>query len=318
MSRLWRDLTIAFYFTTLPSVDEIVPAGSDGRVIASSGMSTARKMAIARWLLAAVRGARLLAGRHGTEVVCRRGGVRWSLDLREGVQLALYLGLYERVTSRRLRELVPPGAVVMDVGANIGAHTLPLALAVGAAGRVVAVEPTAAAFERLARNIALNPEIGSRIVPVRAALGAQGGTLASSYYSAWPLHGADSLHPVHLGQPQATTEAGFFTLDDLVASLSLPAVAAIKIDVDGGELAVLRGAVGVIERHKPIVLFEVCPYLLTDPANSAAELLTFFTSRGYELLDERTLRPVGVDPARIIAGIPAHGGRNLIARVTRG
>ena len=292
-----------------------MPAVSDRRVFAPSGLSTARKIAIARWLFAVVRAARWLAGRRGNEVVCRRRGVRWSLDLREGIQLALYLGVYERATARRLRELVPPGATVIDIGANVGAHTLPLAIAVGSTGRVVAVEPTAAAFSRLVQNVASNPELEPRIVPVRAALGAPGGALAASYYSAWPLQPAGSRHPVHLGQPQAATEARFFTLDDLVASLALPGVAVIKIDVDGAELAVLRGATGVFERHRPTVVFEVCPYLLTEPANSAVELLAFFTSRGYELLDERSLQPLGSDPARIIADIPPQGGRNLIARV---
>lgn len=293
-------------------------ARSDRHEMASNRLSTARKLAIARWLLAIVRVARLLTGRRGTEVVCRRRGARWSLDLREGIQLALYLGVYERATARRLRELVPPGGVAVDVGANVGTHTLPLAGAVGPAGRVVAVEPTAAAFDRLVRNISLNPGLDTRIVPVRAALGAPGGSVAATYYSAWPLHAADSLHPVHLGQPQAASEAGFFTLDDLAASLSLPAVSAIKIDVDGAELAVLRGATQVIDRHKPVVFFEVCPYLLTDPANSAAELLAFFTARGYELLDERTMAPLGTDTARIIDDIPPRGGRNVIARMPEG
>jgi FkbM family methyltransferase len=292
-----------------------VLAWSDRRVIAPSGLSTARKIAIARRLFALVRGARRLAGRRGNEVVCRRRGVRWSLDLREGIQLALYLGVYERATARRLRELVRPGATVIDIGANVGTHTLPLATAVGSTGRVVAVEPTAAAFDRLMRNIACNPGLERRIVPVRAALGAPGGGLAASYYSAWPLDAAGSRHPVHLGESHPATDARFLTLDDLVASQALPAVAVIKIDVDGAELAVLRGATEVIDRHKPIVLFEVCPYLLTDAANSAVELITFFTSRGYELLDERTMQPVGSDPARILAAIPAHGSRNLIARV---
>ena len=103
-----------------------------------------------------------------------------------------------------------------------------------------------------------------------------------------------------------------------MVSLSLPAVSAIKIDVDGSEIAVLRGATEVIERHTPVVFFEVCPYLLTDPANSAAELLAFFTTRGYELLDERTMQPLGSDAARIVSDIPPQGGRNLIARVPAG
>ena len=73
------------------------------------GFSTAAKIGLARWLGRGVRSARLLAGRRSPEVECRRRGVRWSLDLREGVQLALYLGLYERTTARRLRSSSAPG-----------------------------------------------------------------------------------------------------------------------------------------------------------------------------------------------------------------
>jgi FkbM family methyltransferase len=278
------------------------------------GLSTATKIALARWLMRIVRTVRMLGGRAGTEVVCRRRGVRWSLDLREGVQLALYLGVYEPATSRRLRELVRPGTVVIDVGANVGAHTLPLARAVGPDGRVVAVEPTTAAFSRLKGNIALNPDLAPRIAAVQAAVGAPGGVLESTYYAAWPLVAAESRHPVHLGAEQSTANARFFTLDELLRSLDVSAVSLIKIDVDGGEIDVLRGAAGVIRRDRPTVIFEVCPYLLTAPGRSAHDLLAFFTGNGYELLDERTLRPVGTDPERVLAAIPERGGRNLIAR----
>ncbi len=282
------------------------------------GLSTASKIALARWLGRGVRAARLLTGRSGTEVLSRRQGVRWSLDLREGVQLALYLGLYERTTTRRLAQLVRPGAIVVDVGANVGAHTLPLARAVGSEGRVVAVEPTAAAFERLCRNRDLNPELADRIVPVQAALGAPGGTLRPAYYSAWPLEPVALGHPVHLGAERSTANARFSTLDDLLESLGVGGVSVIKIDVDGGELDVLEGARRVIGRDRPTVVFELCPYLLTEPGQSARELVTYFTAQGYALFDERTLRPVGTDVSQIIASIPPMGGRNLIARVAAG
>ena len=281
------------------------------------GFSTATKIVLARWLGRAVRGARLLAGRRSPEVECRRNGIRWSLNLREGVQLALYLGLYERTTARRLAEFARPGMTVVDVGANVGAHTLPLAQAVGSSGQVVAVEPTGAAFERLCRNRDLNPELAARVVPVHAAVGAPGGSLRPSYFSAWPLEDGGARHPVHLGAERSTTNARFSTLDDLVETMGIDRVGLIKIDVDGGELEALEGARALIRRDHPTVLFELCPYLLTDAGRSATELVTYFTSQGYELLDERTLRPVGTDAARIVASAPPLGGRNMVARFAR-
>ena len=281
------------------------------------GFSTATKIGLARWLGRGVRLARLLAGRRSPEVECRRGGIRWSLNLREGVQLALYLGLYERTTARRLAQFAQTGAIVVDVGANVGAHTLPLARAVGSTGKVVAVEPTVAAFERLCRNRDLNPELADRIVPVHAAVGAPGGSLQPSYHSAWPLEDGGSRHPVHLGAEQSSANARFSTLDDLLESMGVGRVGLIKIDVDGGELQALEGARGVICRDHPTVLFELCPYLLTDAGRSATDLVTYFTSQGYELLDERSLHPLGTDAQRIVASVPPLGGRNLVARFVR-
>jgi FkbM family methyltransferase len=281
----------------------------------TGGLSTARKIALARWLFRAVVIARKVAGRAGTEVVCSRRGVRWSLDLREGVQLALYLGLYERTGAKRLMELARRGAVVVDVGANIGAHTLPLASAVGPAGRVIAVEPTDAAFARLRRNCELNPALGDRVVAVHAALGAPGGAIEATYHSAWPVVPvAATRHPVHLGAEQSAGNARFLTLDDLIAALGDIRVSLIKIDVDGRELDVLKGAVRVLGRDHPAVLFELCPYLLTERRQTTSDVVEFFTSRGYELFDERSLRPLGHDADRLAAAAPDQGGINVIAR----
>jgi FkbM family methyltransferase len=281
------------------------------------GLATATKIGIARGLGRAVRAARSIAGRRGPEVECARNGVRFLLDLREGVQLALYLGVYERATTRRLAQFVEPGMTVVDVGANVGAHTLPLARAVGAAGHVVAVEPTTAALDRLRRNRDLNPDLAPRIVTVHAALGAPHGAAKPAYYSAWPLEDGGLLHPVHRGAERPAGDAQFWTLDELVRSLALDRVGLIKIDVDGSEMDVLEGATGVIQRDRPVVFFEFCPYLLTEIGRTARDLVSYFWSREYELFHERSLRPTGPDIDRILASVPPSGSRNLIARPAR-
>jgi hypothetical protein len=97
-----------------------------------------------------------MAARRNPIVLCRRGGTRWKLDLREGIDFSiLLLGVFEQSVVAAYRRLIPPGSVVIDIGANIGAHTLRLAGCVGAAGRVVAVEATRYAFERLAEQVKL-------------------------------------------------------------------------------------------------------------------------------------------------------------------
>ncbi|HEY6705131.1 MAG TPA: FkbM family methyltransferase [Xanthobacteraceae bacterium] len=139
----------------------------------------------------AIVGARALAGRS-SRVIARRRDVNWELELNEGIDLAIYLGLYQRIP-RRAARWITPGALVLDIGANIGAHSLPLARAVGRDGVVVAVEPTDYAFCRLQANAALNPDLQSRLILVQAALTAQtdgpGPKENARFYSRWPLSG---------------------------------------------------------------------------------------------------------------------------------
>jgi len=269
---------------------------------------------LARILRRAVGAARAAIGHHGTEVVCRRRGVRWSLDLDEGVQFALYLGVYERQTAAALRRLCPRPGVVVDVGANVGAQALPLAAALGPGSRVVAVEPTDHAYERLRRNLALNPSIADRVQTQHLALVARGDRAAASYFASWPLTPTAGLHPVHQGAPHPST-APASTLDALVHRLALERVHLIKLDVDGNELAVLRGAQDTLARLRPTVVFEFCPYLLDEAGESPHTLLSIFDEHGYSLLDEASMAPID-DRDRLIRAIPHGGGINLVAMPT--
>jgi hypothetical protein len=72
----------------------------------------------------ALRLIRRLGGR-GMTTVCRRRGVRWELDLDEGIDLSIYLfGAYELRSLRAYAPLIRPGATVFDISAHIGARTL--------------------------------------------------------------------------------------------------------------------------------------------------------------------------------------------------
>lgn len=154
----------------------------------------------------------------GTRAEAARGGVRWDLDLSEGIDFAIYLlGGFELRTLKLYRKLVRPGAVVLDVGANIGAHTLPLAALVGPSGTVIAFEPTKFAFEKLRRNLELNPELRQRVRSLQMALLSQiDEPLPQSIYSSWPLDGSAAVHESHGGKLCATDGATVSTLDAVV------------------------------------------------------------------------------------------------------
>mgnify|MGYP001597692068 FL=1 len=186
---------------------------------------------------------RYLLGR-GHKAVVTRGGIRWDLDLYEGIDFAIYLlGVFERTTVKTYDKLLSPGDTVLDIGANIGAHTLFFARAVGTQGRVIAFEPTAYAYRKLIRNISLNPALEPRIRAEQVMLSDQGhSSPCPALYSSWSLSNTKaSRHPKHLGQKMDTPRATGERLDDCVIRLGLRRIDFIKIDVDGNECAVLGG-----------------------------------------------------------------------------
>src|SRR5687767_10401878 len=112
-------------------------------------LTTKTKMAIAQLLSRTLLLQRRVVG-QGPEARVVRSGLRWNLDLREGIDLSIYLVVkFERDTVRAYQRLLKPGDTVIDIGANIGAHTLQLARCVSPGGRVVAIEPTEYAFGKL-------------------------------------------------------------------------------------------------------------------------------------------------------------------------
>lgn len=277
-------------------------------------LNTRTKLAIARALYRGIHLARTLAGR-GDRANVARNGVRFSLDLREGIDLALYLGVYERGTSEALRRLVKPGAVVVDVGANVGAHALPLGRLVGETGRVFAFEPTRYAHEKLLASLALNPDIAPRVVVERAFLSdARGEAVPEAIYSSWPLASSEPVHATHQGAFRSTEGARSERLDDYLERAGVARVDLVKMDVDGYECEVLGGAPRLLASGPTIVL-ELAAHVLAERGRSLAELVGILRGAGYRLEDETTGHPLPEDLARLEALIPTGGSVNAIARV---
>lgn len=257
---------------------------------------------------------RRITGR-GHEAVVVRSGVRWQLDLREGIDFSIFLlGLFEPETARCYRRLIRPGDVVLDIGANIGAHTLHLAAAVGPGGRVIAFEPTAYAFAKLRTNVELNPELREQIELLQAFLTDAGArNIPGNIYSSWPLESGAGRHAGHLGRLERTSGANVMILDQVAAERNLTAVNFIKLDVDGFECAVLRGAQKILSKYRPTVLLELSPYVLREHGSSIDELVDIFSNAGYRFFAQDGRTPISMDPAALQRLIPDGSSRNAIA-----
>jgi FkbM family methyltransferase len=275
-------------------------------------VNTRQKIAIAGLISGIVRTARSLAGK-GTAGTFRRSDIVWELDLSEGIDFAIYLrGGFEPGTLQEYRRLVRAGFFVLDIGANIGSHTLPLAQLVGPSGRVYSFEPTDCAFEKQRRNLSLNPDLSKRVCAVQAMLVGRAPRKPAAIPSTWPLdrRGKRDLHPTHLGRFNALDGAELLRLDDWTAREQPRSIDFVKIDVDGYEIDVIEGAGQTLSRYKPVMMMEFAPYIFSERRRSFPELLEALSALGYRA---RTVsgKSLALTPA-LEATIPREGSMNVI------
>ena len=279
-------------------------------------LSTRRKITLARWAYQCVHAARALFTRDDHTIVVR-GDIVWDLDLGEGIDFAIYLlGAFERSSIRAYSRLIKPGAVVIDVGANIGAHTLPFAHLVGPAGHVLAFEPTTYAFNRLQRNLALNPPLALRVSACQAMLAAQSGDVPDlDLYARWPLrHAPEARHSTHLGIAASTDGAEVVALDDWIARHDISRIDFMKIDVDGHECRILRGAVKTLSKFRPSLLIEFMPYGLEEAGSSLDELVEILTDLHYSFFRVPDLTALPNTTSLLQGMIPDGGSLNVLCR----
>lgn len=179
------------------------------------------------------------------------------------------------------------GDVFYDIGANCGSLTL--AVAALHQGRVpsVAIEPGYGNFESLVRNLSSSGQLGS-VIPLQVALNDTTSVQPMNYFRS--TEAGTSLHAVgaaidHEGRPFQPVEVQMvpaFRLDDLVETLRLPAPTRVKIDVDGFEESVIRGAERVLESGSVRELaIEIVDH---DRAGSRPDAISAFLGQhGYEL-----------------------------------
>jgi FkbM family methyltransferase len=177
---------------------------------------------------------------------CRHGRLRYlTNDAYIGRSIELY-GEYSEGEVILFRNMLRLGDVVLDVGANIGALTIPLAKLVGPRGLVYAFEPQGAVFDILTANIQLNALDNVR--PRRAAAGAKPGAVMMPHVD---YRAPGNFGGISVGAREGE-EVPLVTID----SLDLPAARLIKIDVEGMEIDVLAGATATLRRLSPVLYIE--------------------------------------------------------------
>lgn len=179
-------------------------------------------------------------------------------------------------TSSLFREHVAPGNVVFDVGANVGFYSLTAASMVGPSGRVVAFEPGPKTSARLRENAALNGF--ANLVVVEVAVSDKPGVLH--------LHlGEDSeANSLYDAGPAATgsVEVSVLTLDAYAEAEGIARVDLLKIDAEGAEVGIIRGARRILTGpDAPPVIVEANPVTLRTAGESVDSLRAEVEALGY-------------------------------------
>lgn len=179
-----------------------------------------------------------------------------------------------------LKNYIKPGDFVIDIGAHTGDSTIPLALAAGPAGCVLALEPNKYVFRILEKNAALNPD-KTNIIPQNFAASTQDGSLQFNYSDASYCNGGDPalikkkfLYPLQVEARNLTN-----LLKSNYADL-LPRLSFLKVDAEGFDKEIIKTVKDLLPEHKTTLLSE-CYFGLTK--EERFEYFELLTQMGYQL-----------------------------------
>ncbi len=204
---------------------------------------------------------------------CRYGTMLYNLnDMYVGKSFDLY-GEFSEGEAELFKQLIKKGDTVLDIGANIGAHTLLFAHLIGMEGEVHAFEPQRIVFQTLCANMALNSIV--KAYCYNEAVGDIIDSLMVPQIKPWVQANFGGLS---LGDHEVGENVKSTTVD----SLSLRSCHFIKIDVEGMEIQVLKGAANTIIRYKPIL------YVENDRSKQANDLIRYVASLDYDMYWHQT------------------------------
>lgn len=200
--------------------------------------------------------------------------VPWSIMVSGNWQPELWSSI-----SNRLSE----GSVMLDIGAHIGYFTLKAGAKVGKSGKVIAFEPNPRTLKVLHGNIAASDATNVIVQPIACT---DNDRIIALYDSTAEGNSGASSLSVNTASESYTDSLPTYSvrgrpIDDVVRELGLTRIDLIKVDVEGAETMVIRGAQETLKRFNPIVITEVNDSALRDMGSNVEELTALMAKLGY-------------------------------------
>jgi FkbM family methyltransferase len=239
----------------------------------------------------------------------RLNGLAVHLDLRDP-RMFWVLGEVRGETpeARALSDLLGPGDTFLDIGANHGSYALLAARLVGPQGVVLAYEPQPLLAELVRRSFEANGFSHARLEQV--ACSDRAGT--ARFFVPRENSGAAGVYPALSGAGKAVAlEVRNVTLDAAVDPAALPGRLVVKLDVEGAELAAIRGARGLLSARRPPIVLEISSATSAAAGHRVADLVDELRRLGYARYAEidalATTSPLGAlssEPQRNVVVLP--------------
>ena len=207
------------------------------------------------------------------------GSASFVCDLHDTIAREVcFTGRYEPQETQLARRLLGPGMTAVDVGANWGYFTLLCAHLVESQGRVVALEPHPRLASMLTENVTVNQF--AQVEVLQVAAGSARGFTPFVGFDDRAGHSGVSRAARSTDVPEFESESA--AVDDLLDERQIACVDLLKVDIEGGELAALRGISEGLAHHRyRYILLECHPLELTAMGSSLAECLSPLLRAGY-------------------------------------
>lgn len=223
----------------------------------------------------------LKSDKPATLAITWYNNIKLAISLDSEISRCVYIeGVYEPNQFYFLSKFLKKGTVFIDVGANVGLYSLFASRLVGKTGQVVAIEPSRREFNRLKQNLKMNKT--KNIKALKLAL-TDSNAIKKLNVAVSPYDGHNSFGPFgyETTKTDHTEDVVTKTLDKLIQETTIKQIDAIKIDVEGAELSVLKGGLRTLKLLKPLLLMELSDRTLTKQGSNSNQIWKLLTRLSY-------------------------------------